>query len=147
MVCASFIVLLKKQLVLPLLGLLLGIYIILNAQQYYFIFGSPNNQIEHARHVATTIVPFIDNKPFNFATYPIEFTSEETFLYFLEAQGLHYANREAREVTDQMYVLCDREPCNILDSHSWNIDMFGKAKIDTMWEVEGVKIYRLVHTK
>jgi len=137
----------KKAYSAALLGFLISVYIALNAKQYSFINGRPSNQIEYAEHIAESIAPHIDNKPFNFATYPIEFTSEDTFLYFLEKQGLKVANREAREVTDQMYVLCDREPCRILDSHSWNIEMFGKARIDTMWEVSGVKIYRLLHEK
>lgn len=129
------------------LGFIMSVYIVLNAKQYSFITGQPNNQIAYAERIAESVAPHIDNKPYNFATYPIEFTSEDTFLYFLEKQGLRAANREALEVTDQMYVLCDREPCRILDSHSWNIEMFGKAKIDTMWEVSGVKIYRLIHEK
>ena len=137
----------KKAYSAALLGFLISVYIALNAKQYSFINGRPSNQIEYAEHIAESIAPHIDNKPFNFATYPIEFTSEDTFLYFLEKEGLKAANREAKEVTDQMYVLCDREPCLILDSHSWNIEMFGKAKIDTMWEVSGVKIYRLIHEK
>ena len=137
----------KKKYIIPASLGLLGIYLFFNAKQYYFITGSSSNQIQHAENVALSMVPHIDHKPFNISTYPIEFTSEETFTYFLEVKGLPVANREAKEVTDQMYVLCDREPCKILNSQSWNIDMFGKAKIDTMWEREGVKIYRLVHAQ
>ncbi|MBI4973509.1 glycosyltransferase family 39 protein [Candidatus Roizmanbacteria bacterium] len=137
----------KKAYTTAVLGFVISAYIALNAKQYSFITGQTSNQIVFAQRIAESLAPRIDNKPFNFATYPIEFTSEDTFLYFLEKQGLKTANREAKEVTDQMYVLCDREPCRILDSHSWNIEIFGKAKIDTMWEVSGVKIYRLVHEK
>lgn len=137
----------KKAYTAVLLGFIISLYIAFNAKQYSFLTGPSNNQIVYAERIAESIAPHIDNKPFNFATYPIEFTSEDTFLYFLEKQGLRAANREGKEVTDQMYVLCDREPCRILDSHSWNIEMFGKAKIDTMWEVSGVKIYRLIHEK
>ena len=137
----------KKAYSTALLGFIISLYIALNAKQFSFLTSQSNNQIVYAERIAKSIAPYIDKKPFNFATYPIEFTSEDTFLYFLEKQGLKAANREAKEVTDQMYVLCDREPCRILDSHSWNIEMFGEAKIDTMWEVSGVKIYRLIHEK
>lgn len=137
----------KKTYFALFLGFIISAYIVFNARQYSFITSQSNNQIAYAEGIAESIAPYIDNKPYNFATYPIEFTSEDTFLYFLEKQGLRAANREAKEVTDQMYVLCDREPCRILDSHSWNIEMFGKAKIDTMWETSGIKIYRLIHEK
>lgn len=118
---------------------------VLNARDYYFITGKSSRQIEHARVVAESIIPRINNKPYNFATYPVQFTSEEAYLYFLEKAGHKPADRAAGEVTEQMFVLCNEAPCNVLGSNSWNIDMFGKAKIDTMWEVEGIKVFRLIH--
>jgi hypothetical protein len=146
--CAYLLSIVSKQTYSTLiLGFIICVYVVLNAMRYSFIIGTPNNQIAYAERIAKSMVPYIDHKLFNLATYPIEFTSEDTFLYFLEKQGLRVANREARQVTEQMFVLCDREPCRILDSHSWNIEMFGKAKVDTMWEISGVKIYRLIHEK
>ncbi|MFA5136130.1 MAG: glycosyltransferase family 39 protein [Patescibacteria group bacterium] len=127
--------------------LCISLYFILNARHYYFIAGKPSNQINHARYVASTIIPHIANKPYNFATYPVEYTSEDTYLYFLEKQGLPVARRELNQVTDQMYVLCNQKPCNVLNSGSWNIEMFGKAKIDTIWSVDGITIYRLIHER
>ena len=50
------------------------------------------------------------------------------------------------EITQQMFVLCEHEPCKVINSPSWNISMFGHAKVDTIWTIEGVKIYRLVHS-
>ncbi|OGK62045.1 hypothetical protein A2334_04200 [Candidatus Roizmanbacteria bacterium RIFOXYB2_FULL_38_10] len=145
-VCALLLGFIPKKIYSTIaLSILLAVYLVFNMKDYYFITGPANNQILHAQRVSSTLLPYIDRKPFNFATYPIEFTSEEAYLYFLEKQGLKAANREAREVTQQMYVLCNQEPCNVLDSHSWNIDMFGEAKIDTMWEIEGIKVYRLIH--
>lgn len=140
---ASF--LLKKPLTIIILSLLIGGFLISNASQYYFIMGPPSDQIKRAKHIANSIIPHMDNGSFNFATYPIEFTSEETYIYFLEVQGFHVANRGIGEVTNQMFVLCDRGPCDILNTKSWNIDMFGKAKIDTTWKIDGIRIFKLSH--
>lgn len=125
--------------------IILAAYLLLNIPRYDFVYGPPGNQMKYAQVVANSIVPHLGNKPFNFATYPIEFTSEETFLYYLEIAGHPAANRAAHEVTNQMYVLCDRGKCDILHTKSWNIDMFGPAKIDTMWEVERIRVFRLIH--
>jgi len=125
--------------------LVIGCYLILNMPHYYFITGKAGNQMLHAETVASSMVASINGKPYNIATYPVEFTSEDTFVYFLKLRGLTAANREKNEVTDQMYVLCDRQPCRVLDSQSWNIDMFGKAKIANEWQSDGVYIYKLIH--
>ena len=57
------------------------------------------------------------------------------------------ADRKKVEITEQMFVLCEREPCLIENSPSWNISMFGDAVIAETWEKEGIKIYKLVHPK
>lgn len=127
--------------------IILAGFLILSVPRYDFLSGSPGNQMQHARTIANSVIPHIDNKPFNFATYPIEFTSEDTYLYYLEIAGHTAADRAAHEVAGQMVVLCDRGACDILHTRSWNIDMFGPAKIDTMWSVEGIKAFHLIHAK
>lgn len=120
------------------------LYIGANAQKYYFFNREPNDQISHAQRFADYLAPKIKNKPFNIATWPIDFT-EDTYLYYLELRGLRPADRERSEVTDQMFVLCNAPTCSIIDSPSWNISMFGRAKIENQWEFERIKIFRLVH--
>jgi hypothetical protein len=120
------------------------LYIVVNAQKYYYFTREPNNQISHAQRFADFLAPKIGNKPYNIATWPIDFT-EDPYLYFLELKGLRPADREKTEITDQMFVLCNKEPCSIIDSPSWNISMFGKAKIADQWEFERIKIYKLAH--
>ncbi len=121
-------------------------FVFFNSQKYYFLFNSPSNQILHAKKVADFLAEKIENKPFNIATWPVEFF-EDSYLYFLELKNLKPADRQKVEITDQMFVLCAKEPCQIINSPSWNISMFGKAKIDKIWEYEGLKIYKLVHQK
>ncbi|MEK7079383.1 MAG: glycosyltransferase family 39 protein, partial [Patescibacteria group bacterium] len=64
----------KKAYTAALLGFVISVYIALNAKQYAFLTSQPNNQIAYAEQIADSITPHIDKKPFNFATYPIEFT-------------------------------------------------------------------------
>lgn len=120
------------------------LYVIFNAKNYDFLKQKANNQITHSKKVAEFLAEKIKNKPFNIATWPVEF-SEDNYVYFLHLKGLYPADRKRVEITDQMFVLCNKEPCQILNSPSWNISMFGPAKIDKIWNVEGIKIFKLVH--
>lgn len=122
-------------------------YLFTNVKSYsYFQKTDDWTQIKHSKKVAGFMVDKINGKPFNIATWPIAF-GEDNYLYFLELKGLIPADRAKTEVTEQMFVLCNEEPCLVLNSPSWNISMFGKSKIDKIWEIEGVKIYRLLHEK
>jgi 4-amino-4-deoxy-L-arabinose transferase-like glycosyltransferase len=135
--------LLPKYWVIILFLFLIG-YIGINLPQYYFLSKLGTDQIVHAQKVAEFLAPIIGNKPYNIATWPVELT-EDNYVYFLELKGLTPADRTKIEITNQMFVLCNQKPCKILDSPSWNISMFGKAKIDKIWEVEGITIYKLIH--
>ncbi len=121
-------------------------YLFFNAKNYYFILREGGNQIEYSKEVANFLEKQIGNKPFNIATWPVDFT-EDNFLYFLELKGLVPADRKKIEITNQMFVLCSKEPCQILDSPSWNISMFGKAKIDKIWRIRDLTIFKLIHAK
>ncbi len=129
-----------------LLAVLVFLYIGLNAAGYYFLYKSGSNQIGHAQKVADFLAEKINRRPFNIATWPVQFT-EDNYVYFLELRGLKPADRQKIEITDQMFVLCNKEPCEVINSPSWNISMFGRAKIDKIWGIDGIKIYRLVHEK
>ena len=120
------------------------IYVLLQANNYYFLSKKGANQILHSKKTAEFLADKIGGKPFNIATWPVELT-EDNYLYFLELKGYKPVDRKKVEISDQMFVLCSKEPCQILDSPSWNISMFGKAKIDRIWNVEGIKIFKLVH--
>ncbi len=129
-----------------LIPIFLILYLFFNAKNYYFILQEGGSQIEYSKEVADFLEKQIGGKPFNIATWPVDFT-EDNFLYFLELKGLVPADRKKIEITDQLFVLCSKEPCQILDSPSWNISMFGKAKIDKIWKVRDLNIYKLVHEK
>lgn len=120
-------------------------FIVINAKSYDFIFSPSQNQMQHAKTVADSVLQHMDGDNFNYATYPTDFTSEDSYVYFLVLNGKKPANREKNEITNQMFVFCNKQPCKVLDSGSWNIAMFGEAKIDTMWTTDGIYVYKLIH--
>jgi len=118
-------------------------YTLLSIPKFNFVIMPAVDQIGHTKKVADFLAEKIDHKPFNISTWPVEF-SEDSYLYFLELKGLRPADRRKVEITDQMFVLCSKEPCQIIDSPSWNISMFGKAKTAGQWKIEDIKIYKLI---
>ena len=122
-------------------------YLVINARNFYFINGPANNQMAYSKRVADSIKQRMSEKSFNFATYPTDFSSEESFIYYLELDGYKLADRAKGEVSNQMFLVCNKAPCLVIDSPSWNISMFGKTKIDTMWKVEDLQIFKLIHAK
>lgn len=112
---------------------------------YEFLWGKAARQDESPKIVGEFIAKQTRGKRINLATYPVEFTSRDSYQYFIEYYGGSVVDGNSAEVTDTMYVLCDRQPCKILNSQSWNIDMFGKAKIDKIFYEGGIVIYRLKH--
>lgn len=121
----------------------LVVFLFFNYQGYYFFHFRGGRQIEYAKNVGGFLNKAIDDKPFNFAVQP-DALQEDCFLYFLELKGKVPVDRKKLEVSDQMYVVCEGL-CNPLESKSWNITMFGKAKIDKIWSFNKLTIYKLTH--
>jgi 4-amino-4-deoxy-L-arabinose transferase-like glycosyltransferase len=125
--------------------LFLAAFLYLNFQKYEFFWTEPNNQVRHAKLVAEFIDKKITSDKFNFAVQP-DGWQEDSYLYFLELKGKVPQDRKMLEVGTEMFVVCGN-PCNIKQTKSWNITMFGDSKITNQWETQGVKIYRLEHIK
>jgi 4-amino-4-deoxy-L-arabinose transferase-like glycosyltransferase len=125
--------------------MLLGGFIIWQVLAFDFLTGYGSFQDKKPREVGSFIAAQEGSKRINLATYPTDFTSRDCYQYFIELNGRSVVDGSSPEVADTMYVLCDKEPCRILNSDSWSIQMFGDAKIDTMWNRDGIAIYKLLH--
>lgn len=97
----------------------------------------------HAKKVALFLDRLIENNKFNFAVQPDDW-QEDTYLYFLELKGKIPAERRKVEITDQMFIVCGKS-CDLYHTPSWNVNMFGKFKITDQWQIDNVKIYKLIH--
>lgn len=118
-------------------------FIFLNIQKSPYLRMQPNNQIGHAEKVAQFLDEKIGKKDkFNFAVQP-DGGPEDSYLYFLELKGKVPLDRKLLQVGDMMFVVCEND-CDLINSRSWNITMFGKFKIANEWKAEGVKIYKLI---
>ncbi|PIU36854.1 hypothetical protein COT02_03880 [Candidatus Roizmanbacteria bacterium CG07_land_8_20_14_0_80_34_15] len=117
-------------------------YIFLNFQKYYFLRNQPNNQIAHAEKVAQFLDKKIGKEKFNFAVQP-DGDPEDAYLYFLELKGKVPLDRKKLEVGNEMFIVCGND-CDLKNTKSWNINMFGKFEISSEWSVEGVRIYKLI---
>jgi len=124
---------------------LIALYVYMQVPGYEFIFGKGSFQDASPRKIGAYIAQNEGNKKINLTTYPTDFTSRDCYQYFIELNGGSVVNGQSIEVTDTLYVLCDKQPCKVLNSDSWNIQMFGNAKIDTIKNIDGIAIYKLTH--
>ena len=77
---------------------------------------------------------------------------EAAYQYFLEKEYaplvLIDPQKADETVTEQLFVVCEKpEPqCDPTHSPKAEIANYGWSKIDARWEVEGVILYKLVHS-
>jgi len=50
------------------------------------------------------------------------------------------------QITEQLFVVCEpfQIDCNPINNPEWSIAAFGWAKIDQQWEINGIKIFKLI---
>lgn len=113
--------------------------------------SEPNRQLNRAQNVAKTILDLDNDKPFNLAVLA-QTNYEDGYRYFLELWGgkvLHADRWDTATISDQLFVVCEypEEKCDPTHSPKAEVANFGMTKIDGQWSVDGVIIYRLIHTK
>jgi 4-amino-4-deoxy-L-arabinose transferase-like glycosyltransferase len=110
----------------------------------------PNNQLTRTQKVARFIIEKSQGKPFNLALIA-ERNYDDSYAYFMEIWGKPPVRIEplrAKEtITEQLLVICEQIPCQPINHPKAEIAMFGWAKIEDKWTLEGVEVYRLVHTQ
>ena len=112
---------------------------------------SPNRQMGRAEEVARKILDESKAKKFNLAVLA-ERNYEDGYRYFLEVAGvevLHADVWKPETISDQLFVVCERpkEECKPTTDPKAEVANFGMSKIENEWEVGGVILYKLVHTK
>ena len=110
-----------------------------------------NKQLQRAIEVSAKIGQEAKGNPFNIAVVA-ERNYEDGYQYFLEKEGRPVVEIDAQlpnTVTDQLFVICEKLPeeCDPTHSSKAEVANFGWSKIEAEWEVMGVTIYKLVHTK
>ena len=113
----------------------------------------PNKQMEQVRNISEFVLSKTDNKPFNFALVTAG-NSDHGYRYFMKLAKKdpiiieNFDNDPKRlTVKDQLLVICEDPNCKPLGHSLWEIAGFGRAEIDGKWDINFVRVYKLVHYK
>lgn len=138
-----------KLIKLPVILIFL-VLLVINLSQNPFRL-EPNRQLKRAQDVAKEILNLDSGKKFNLAVLA-QTNYEDGYRYFLELWGgkvLHADRWDPSTISDQLFVVCEysEDKCDPTHSPKAEVANFGMTKIDGQWNIDGVIIYRLTHTK
>lgn len=112
---------------------------------------NPNNQLQRSINVANTVIEKSNGEKFNIAVLA-ERNYEDGYQYFLEKEESKVVDIDPQieeSVADQLFVICEMEESKCDPTHSSKAEVanFGWSKIEDKWIVDGIILYKLVHTK
>lgn len=140
LLAALFISRFRKLLVFLILILLTIFSLIENPLRW-----SAPKQLATTIQIDSSIITNSDQKPFNFALLSkMNYDPPYRYFFYQWNSPIVYLNDQ---VTDQLFVVCEpfQIDCNPINNPEWNVAAFGWAKIESQWEINGIKIYKLVH--
>lgn len=137
----------KKNYFFKFLIILFLIFFIKNQLAYYpFLKKEGNFQTRIAQKIANSIINNNPQTPYQIV--PIPFTEIDFHVrYFLEIMGKRPLDYDSAKEGKEIYVLCYEKECDVLNHPQWQIAAFKNKKVDKIWLVDRVKIYKVVHGK
>jgi hypothetical protein len=122
------------------------IFLYINGKNYPFFKKEGNFQTRIAKKIADSILERNPQLPYQIV--PIPFTEMDGHIrYYLEIDGKRPLAEESPQVGNELYVLCYEKSCDVLNHPQWQIAAFYNKKIKSIWTVDRVKIYQLIHEK
>lgn len=139
---AGFLIHKFKFIGIPFL-ILITIFSFLNNPFRY----QPNNQLQTVNQIADLIVSNSNNQNFNFALLAKQ-NYDPPYRYVLATKQAKIINLPDN-LAEQLFVVCEpfQIDCSPINNPEWSVAAFGWAKIDQQWDINGIKIFKLVHTK
>lgn len=131
----------NKKILYGFLSVLIILLTIVNFQKSPLL-NAPNNQLKKTQELAKFIITKSQDVDFNFALLA-ENNYDSAYQFYLEQYGSK-PKQLPFEKTNQLFVICE-DPCDPIYSSKHEIASFGWTKVEDIWNVEGVKIYRLIH--
>jgi len=127
-----------------LLGMPLLIIIIIASFLGNAFRQQPNSQLKTTQEVANLIISNSNNQDFNFALLS---KMGWGFSYYLTENKNYFEIKD--KLTEQLFVACYpfQIECNPIGNPEYNVAAFGWAKIDQQWEVNGIKVFKLIHNQ
>ena len=132
----------RKKMIIWLMGLMVLVLTFLNLQKSPLL-SPPNNQVQKTIDVARFVIAQSQEKPFNFAL--ISKNNYDAAYQFYFIQFGHRPMTVPAEITDQLFVVCEDPVCEPINHPKYEISGFGWAKIATVQNFSGIKVFKLVH--
>lgn len=107
------------------------------------LLNPPNRQLQRTQEIASFIIQQSENKPFNFALLA-ENNYDDAYRFYLDLYK-HKPKVLPFEKTNQLFVVCEDPQCQPIYSPKHEIAAFGWTLVEKEWEVEGIKLYKLIH--
>ncbi len=126
--------------------ILIAFYLLFNLKKAAAFFRPGNQQIKHAQQIANLIYTQIRATPYQLVAIPQNETETE-YRYFLELTDKKPLPDNTLQEPQELFVICKQKPCNVLGHPQWQIASFSNAKIVKIWNVDNLKIYKLIHKK
>jgi hypothetical protein len=129
---------------------ILGLIILFFSVKNSHLWSQPNRQMARAVAVAEKIRTEAGKEEFNLAVIA-DRNYEDGYQYFLETWGEAVVEIDAQRpetITKQLFVVCEKpkETCDPTHNPKTEVANFGWTVIAGEWEVEGVRLYKLIHS-
>lgn len=109
-------------------------------------FDKPNYQLRRTEEIADLIIRESGGEPFNLGLIAKN-NYDESYRYILENKKAAL-EKDQNKITNQLFVICeDGDKCKPEGHSQYQIAVFGIAHVDQEWQIDNIKIYRLIHTK
>lgn len=135
----------EQKILLKITALALVIFLSVYSLVYSPVKENPNRQLQRTEAAVDLIIRESKGEPFNFGLIAKQ-NYDESYRYFLENKKANLVRGEVK-VVDQLFVICeDGDKCQPEGNPAWQIAVFGPSHVENSWNIDYLKIYRLVHT-
>ncbi|MFZ2153355.1 MAG: glycosyltransferase family 39 protein [Microgenomates group bacterium] len=102
-------------------------------------------QMATTLQITRSIVDSAGTEPFNFSLLA-KMNYDPGYRYYFQLNDAPVQLLQ-NKITEQLFVVCEpfQIDCQPINNPEWSIAAFGWAKVDKQWEINGIKIFRLVH--
>ncbi|MDD4938179.1 MAG: glycosyltransferase family 39 protein [Candidatus Shapirobacteria bacterium] len=102
-------------------------------------------QLDTTNQIVDSILEKADDQSFNFALLAKQ-NYDPPYRYIITQKNGKIVDLH-NQISDQLFVVCEpfQIDCNPINNPEWSVAAFGWAKIDQQWEINGIKIFRLIH--
>ena len=132
----------QRSIFFKIFSVVIFIFLIFLNLQNSPIRAEPNRQLQRTQKLARFVISESEGKPFNFSLIAKN-NYDSAYQYYLDLLGAKPKD-VSLEKTDQLFVVCEDPVCNPIGHPKTEIARFGWAKIDKIWNVSGVKLYKLM---